>query len=203
VQYEETAGQPPAPENGLGSKGSARVKGSTPDRRSPGSGSARVSDPAETPDRRSPVSGSPSATTPAAAQSDTDGELPSVSLASESFCDDDSILRNEATDAPRDTPNRINDAPAGLAVSVEIEEKPDVAAENRETRTTETSDMAKANRGNGAGLQESVRPGAELPPPIVAPTTCGPTDELRAALALLTPEQLLARRWAMFQARRR
>ena len=97
----------------------------------------------------------------------------------------------------------MNDAPGGLAVSVESEEKPDVAAENRETRTTETSDMAKANRGNGAGLQESVRPGAELPPPIVAPTACGPTDEPRAALALLTPEQLLARRWAMFQARRR
>ena len=141
--------------------------------------------------------------TPAAAQSDSDGELPSVNLLSDLLCDDNTILRNEAIAEPDDPPNRVNDAPAGLAMSVESEAKPDTSAENLETGTTETSDMAKANKGNGAGLQESVRPGAELPPPIVAPAACGPTDELRAGLALLTPEQLLARRWAMYQARRR
>jgi hypothetical protein len=83
TQYEETAGQPPAPVNGLGSKGSARV-----------------TDPAATPDRRSPVSGLPNRTTPAAAQSDADGELPSVNLVSESTCDDNSILRNEPNHEP-------------------------------------------------------------------------------------------------------
>ena len=86
AQREETVGQRPASVNGLGS----------------GSGSARVSDPAATPDRRSRDGGSTNAsTTPAAAQSDADEEMPSVSLVSESVCDDNLILRNEAT-APSD-----------------------------------------------------------------------------------------------------
>jgi hypothetical protein len=77
AQHEETVVQTLASTNGLSS--------------------ARVSDPAETPDRRSPVLESTNtSTTPATAQSDADGESPSVSLVSESVCDDDSILRNEA-----------------------------------------------------------------------------------------------------------
>ena len=42
-------------------------------------------------------------TTPAAVQSETDEELPSVSVVSESACGDDSILRNEPTDPSDDT----------------------------------------------------------------------------------------------------
>ncbi len=85
AQRGETAGQPPASANGLGS------------------GSARVSDPAATPDRRSPVSELPNTSTaPAAVQSDANAELPSVSLVWESACDDESILRNEATAEPND-----------------------------------------------------------------------------------------------------
>jgi hypothetical protein len=40
--------------------------------------------------------------TPVATRSDIDGKLSSVSLPSESACDDHSILRNEATDEPDD-----------------------------------------------------------------------------------------------------
>jgi hypothetical protein len=139
AQHEATAGQPPASVNGLGS-GSARVSdpAATPDRRSPVSGSARVSDPAATPDRRSPVLESTNAsTTPAAAQSDTDGELPSVSLVSESFCDDDSILRNEATTEPDDL-GRWGRLPQGDAPGSEL------APPGAELAPTDVAPVARA-----------------------------------------------------------
>jgi hypothetical protein len=150
AQLEETVGQPPASVNGLGSKGSARVSdpAGTPDRRSPGSGSARVSDPAATPDRRSPVSGLPCTTTPAAAQSDNDAELPSVSLIPESVCDDDLILRNEATTELDDLGGRGR-LPQGDAPGAEA-----AAPGDRWTSQLDPSHLALVT-DQGVGLQPS------------------------------------------------
>jgi len=118
-------------------------------------------------------------------------------------CGSEAFLRNEARDAPNDPHCLESDGPAGAAVIVASEENAAAAAEGVDRGGSETTDFAPERMGNRAGLQESVRPGAERPPPVVASVIRGPTAELRAALALLSHEEILARRWAMFQARRR
>jgi hypothetical protein len=154
AQHEETVGQPPASVNGLGSKGSARVF-----------------DPAATPDRRSPGSGLPSTSTPVAVRSDANGKLPSVSLVSESVCDDESILRNEATDEPDDLGgwgrHPQGDAPAAEAAAPgarwtglldpshplsEASQCDDFAHMPRNAPTAALEDLRKSENESPAGL---------------------------------------------------
>ncbi len=170
TQHEESIGQPLASTNG---PGSARVSdpAASPDRRSSGSRSARVLDPAATPDRRSPGSGLPSTSTPVAVRSDANGKLPSVSLVSESVCDDESILRNEATDEPDDLGgwgrHPQGDAPAAAAAAPgarwtgqldpshplsEASQRDDLAQMPRNAPTAALEDPRKSENESPAGL---------------------------------------------------
>jgi hypothetical protein len=198
TRYEETLGQPPASANGLGS------------------GSARVSDPAGTPDRRSPGSGLPSTTPPAPAQSDNDAELPAVSRVSKSACDDDSILRNEATAAPDDLggwgrlpqgdapgaeaaapgarwTSQLDPSHPALVTDQGAEVQPFAHEENNGAPARAEPDdpggRGRLPQGDAPGA-EAAAPGAELAPTDVAPVARAPTDVQRSR-PRLTPEQEL------------
>ena len=159
AQYEEILGQPQVAANGRCSR------------------STSVSDSAETPDYVSPVSEATDApTAPSAAKSLTDGEPPSVSVVSESACDDESILRNEATaepDEPRDLESESTalDAPRSESGPNEIR-VPVVAA-------------VKEPRGDSVQV-----PPPESLAPAGTPSAADPST-VRAPRRCLTPEQLL------------
>ena len=172
AQREETVGQLPASVNGLGS----------------GSGSARVSDPAATPDRRSRDAGSTNApTAPAAAKSLTDGEPPSVSVVSESACDDESILRNEATDEPDDLSAQEIEAPAGLVATADSCGNNVLNAETFTSRSTENRD--RDTLSDPPPDQPPALAIERAPPSVEAPAANPST--VRAPRRCLTPEQLL------------
>ena len=173
AQNDETIGQPPASANELDS------------------GPVMVSDSAETPDCMSPVSELTNASTaPAAAQSLTDGELPSVSFLLESAYDDNSILRKKpsvAADEPREIEN---ESPARLAASVEGDEKVKMAEPQLEIGPNEIREpIAAAELVDTRGDPVPVPP-AESPAPAVAPSAGVPTAVPRPRRTL-TPEQLV------------
>jgi hypothetical protein len=173
AQREETIGQPPASVNGQCSR------------------SATVSDPGETSGRTSPVSESTNASTaPGAAQCPTDGERPSVSVVSESACDDKSILRNEATaaaDEPRDIENV---GTAELATTVEtdrIAKLDDPGPESGGPNDSRVPLAAAVNEPRGDPVQV---PSAPLPAPADAPCAVD-TTAVQRPRRTLTPEQLV------------
>jgi hypothetical protein len=116
------------------------------------------------------------------------------------ICDDDFILRNEATAAPDDPGNQENEAPPGPAVTVESGGKKEaLAAENVESRPTEYGDPATATAGDCRNDHPQVKP-AESQPPAVGSVAGATAAYPKSPFAHLTKAQLHNQRVAMFQA---
>jgi hypothetical protein len=130
---------------------------------------------------------------------------PSHPSSDASQCDDRaSFQENQANDAPHARQDLESECPSRPAAHVERDGGDELATNDMGIGPNDDNEPANADKGNRRGDEPNV-PRAAVPPLTVTAARLAellvPMD--RAALALLTDAELKARRWAMFQAKRK
>jgi hypothetical protein len=120
-----------------------------------------------------------------------------------SQCDDLALSqRDQGNSAPHERQDLESDGAIGPAAPVVSGERKELAAENLDSRPNGVNEPARADEGHPRGDEQKVQCAAE-PPPVDARLAKLLVPMDRAALALLTDAELKARRWALYQAKRK